>query len=87
MEISPGIRRRRIEGLDGLRALAALGVFGVHPDQIVRFTGKIGPNELPRLLANGNHGVALFFTLSGFLLSMPFWRARMSRSPIPSVRI
>jgi peptidoglycan/LPS O-acetylase OafA/YrhL len=65
----------RIDGLDGLRALAALAVFGVHFNQTVRLEGRLGPFDLARLLANGEHGVSLFFTLSGFLLGMPFWRA------------
>ncbi|MCK4783838.1 MAG: acyltransferase [Desulfobacteraceae bacterium] len=77
----------RISGLDGLRALAALAVFGVHYNQIVRFNYHVGPISIPTLLANGNHGVSLFFTLSGFLLSLPFWRAMASGDPLPSMRV
>ena len=61
-----------LPGLHGLRALAALLVFGVHFNQIVQLDYDIGPFSLYRLLANGNHAVSLFFTLSGFLLSLPF---------------
>ncbi|NTV70746.1 MAG: VanZ family protein [Azonexaceae bacterium] len=61
-------------GLDGLRAIAALSVFGVHFNQIAGLDTSIGPFDLGRWLANGNTGVALFFVLSGFLLSLPFWR-------------
>jgi len=64
----------RLGGLDGLRAIAALAVFGVHFNQMAGLDAKIGPIDLGRWLANGNTGVALFFVLSGFLLSMPFWR-------------
>lgn len=75
-----------IAGLDGLRALAALAVFGVHFNQTVRFDIDLGPFQLERLLANGEHGVALFFSLSGFLLSLPFWRALHTDRPLPSFR-
>lgn len=61
-------------GLDGLRAIAALSVFGVHFNQMIGLDATAGPFELKRWLANGNTGVALFFVLSGFLLSLPFWK-------------
>ena len=64
----------RLAGLDGLRAIAALAVFGVHFNQMAGLDANLGPFDLGRWLANGNTGVALFFVLSGFLLSMPFWR-------------
>ena len=64
-----------ISGLDGLRALAALAVFCVHFNQVTRLDYLWGPFDLYRLLANGEYGVSLFFSLSGFLLAMPFWKA------------
>lgn len=67
-------KTNHLGGLDGLRAIAALSVFGVHFNQIVKLDFNIGPFEMGRWLANGNTGVALFFVLSGFLLSLPFWR-------------
>jgi peptidoglycan/LPS O-acetylase OafA/YrhL len=76
----------RLGGLDGLRALAALAVFGVHWSQIVRVEARLGPFDLYRLLANGNHGVSLFFTLSGFLLALPYWRAMEGGTPLPGIR-
>ena len=66
-------KRLQLGGLLGLRGLAALAVFGVHFDQTVRTTRSIGFIDLWRLLPRGDHGVSLFFTLSGFLLSLPFW--------------
>jgi peptidoglycan/LPS O-acetylase OafA/YrhL len=69
--------RLRLGGLVGLRAIAALAVFGVHFDQTVRTSAAVGPIDLWRLLPRGDHGVSLFFTLSGFLLALPFWRARL----------
>lgn len=75
-----------ISGLDGLRALACLAVFGVHFQQAVLLKGNIGPFDLARLLENGNTGVALFFVLSGFLLSIPFWRGLERDEPAPRWR-
>lgn len=79
-------QKDRIRGLDGLRALAALSVYGVHFNQIVRVDYHIGPFDLYRLLVNGDHGVSLFFTLSGFLLGLPFWRAMEAGKPLPSLK-
>ncbi|MEM7408463.1 MAG: acyltransferase family protein [Pseudomonadota bacterium] len=69
-----GSEALRIPSLDGLRALAAAGVFAVHWQQLtgIEFEswGSFSPD---RLFENGNTGVALFFVLSGFLLSLPLW--------------
>lgn len=59
----------------GLRGLAALAVFAVHYQQIVNFDFELGPLDSFRIFANGEYGVALFFVLSGCLLSLPYWRA------------
>jgi len=75
----------RISGLDGLRALAALAVFGVHYNQIVRVDYRLGPFSIYTLLANGNHGVSLFFSLSGFLLSLAYWQALANQRSFPNV--
>lgn len=79
--------KERLPGLDGLRGLAALSVFYVHFNQIVQLDAQIGAFSLYRLLANGNHAVSLFFSLSGFLLSMPFWKAIVFNESFPSVRV
>lgn len=71
---APEPQRDRLPGLDGLRAMACLAVFGVHWQQITEFSASVGPFNLTQLLINGNTGVSLFVTLSGFLLSMPMWR-------------
>ncbi|MBA2351286.1 MAG: acyltransferase [Burkholderiales bacterium] len=73
----------RIAALDGLRGLACLMVFGVHFGQITQLDARIGPFELGRLLANGNVGVALFFALSGMLLSLPLWQAKLEPARAP----
>ncbi len=68
--------RRWIDGFDGLRALACLAVFAVHFHDITDVEGRVGPFDLGRTLENGNTGVAVFFMLSAFLLSQPFWADR-----------
>lgn len=65
----------RLTGLDGLRGIACLMVFGVHFAQTAKVQGRWGPFDLAQWFANGNSGVALFFALSGFVLSLPFWQA------------
>lgn len=75
-----------IAAFDGLRACAAMAVFGVHFQQITQVDpGLIGPFDAARALINGNVGVSLFFTLSGFLLSMPFWRAKTGVTRPPAI--
>ena len=75
--------RGRIPGFDGLRGIACLAVFAVHFQQHVHLSASFGPFEIPRLLENGNTGVALFFALSGFLLGLPLWKCIHSHRDFP----
>lgn len=77
--------QQHMPGLDGLRALACLMVFAVHFGQKSALTATWGPFDLGRLLDSGNTGVALFFILSGFLLSLPYWDALARVQPWPGV--
>jgi hypothetical protein len=59
-----------LRGLDGIRAIACLGVIFHH------FAQKLSPQirpafirEIGSFLLMGNSGVSVFFVLSGFLLS------------------
>ncbi len=63
-----------ISGLDGLRAFAAFSVFIVHFQQFTNADFSFGILDITRWMINGNTGVALFFTLSGFLLAIPYWK-------------
>lgn len=79
---------RRSASLDGLRGIAALSVFVFHgwlytmpsPDASARATvGDYAAHEL-RL------GLVLFFVLSGFLLSRPWFAAALGSRGRPSLR-
>jgi peptidoglycan/LPS O-acetylase OafA/YrhL len=64
---------RYVEGMNGLRALAALAIFGYHIEYLS------GANQYGRfgaVTANLNIGVPVFFAISGFLLYRPFVAAR-----------
>ncbi|MCU7939373.1 MAG: acyltransferase [gamma proteobacterium symbiont of Bathyaustriella thionipta] len=76
----------RIKGLDGLRGLAALAVFFVHYNQIIDADWQLGPFDLYLFLANGEYGVALFFILSGLLLSQPFWKSILYQRDWPDLK-
>ena len=80
------IKCRTIRGLDGLRGLAACAVFVVHYHQIVDFDLQFGLFDSYHFFPNGKHGVALFFILSGLLLSLPFWQSLASRTPWPIMK-
>ncbi|MFY9718427.1 MAG: acyltransferase [Candidatus Cybelea sp.] len=60
------VERHRVHYLDGLRAIAVLLVVVHHAVQAANT-----PGPLARFLSHGNHGVDLFFVLSGFCLSYP----------------
>jgi peptidoglycan/LPS O-acetylase OafA/YrhL len=79
------LQNQRIAGLDGLRALAAMAVFAVHYNQIVDVDVQFGEFDFYLLFANGELGVALFFVLSGLLLSLPYWRAILFKQAWPKL--
>ncbi len=62
-----------IPAFHGLRAIACLAVFAVHLQQKSDVSGQVGAFDFGLLATNGNTGVCLFFMMSGFLLSLPFW--------------
>ena len=75
---------RYLPALTGLRGVAALLVTILH---LWHFAGqpswRVGPLDLTPLAICGYLGVDLFFVLSGFLLGLPFVRARMGDAPAP----
>lgn len=72
-------KRCALPGLNGMRALACLAVFGVHFQQHTGVGGTWWIFDVARLLENGNTGVAVFFVLSGFLLSLGYWSGQEQR--------
>lgn len=86
--ISPSTHDARIRGLDGLRAMAASMIFFAHawghaghPDTAITIP-LLGKTPLAPIVTFGTQGVALFFVLSGFLLSLPFWQALRDNSRV-----
>jgi peptidoglycan/LPS O-acetylase OafA/YrhL len=82
--VSPSANRD-YDFIDGLRGIAILMVlaghhFYVNPNsgQTVKYIGS--------LIGTGGYGVTLFFALSGFLISWPFWKRKVigSKQVVPS---
>jgi peptidoglycan/LPS O-acetylase OafA/YrhL len=79
--VAPPPGHPRFPLLDGVRALAALGIVLLH---VSDGTGFARTNALGAFTARMDAGVALFFVLSGFLLYRPFVAARLGALPAPS---
>jgi peptidoglycan/LPS O-acetylase OafA/YrhL len=73
----------RYPALDGVRALAALGVVVTH----VGFSTSrsVQPDLVGAVVARGDFGVTVFFLLSGFLLYRPFALRSFGAGPKPLV--
>ena len=89
MSAVPTKENARLAGLDGLRGIACLLVFFYHlrwharPSAETRLALDLGPLDIEAFLQCCDIGVAIFFILSGLLLSMPFWRALLNGLPAP----
>src|SRR5260221_8152445 len=84
-------RDDRYPALSGLRGMAALGVFVVHAYGLAHVSQVWPAHEtisflLAWPLKMGWAGVDVFFTLSAFLLALPFARAQMDGTPPPNLR-
>jgi peptidoglycan/LPS O-acetylase OafA/YrhL len=71
---------RRLAGIEGLRAAAALSVMIGHFN-LHLVPGDLLPSILHRLLNAAGQGLTLFFVLSGFLLFGPFLTAAARGTP------
>ncbi|MFC3994967.1 acyltransferase family protein [Nocardiopsis sediminis] len=76
--------RGHIDGLDGIRAIAALMVLVFHV--AIETGAALAPGVTGALLSSGELGVPLFFALSGLLLYRPWARAALDGTPGPAVR-
>jgi len=75
--------RTKLDGFDGLRALAAITVLTYH----VALTRGYSPaGSLAPLLWELKGGVAIFFVISGALLYLPYARAIRDRGDLPDWR-
>ena len=92
---SGGGSRAELAGLTGLRGVAALMVFGYHLRWQAGFQEPDWWHRVPGAwwMQACDAGVGLFFALSAFLLSRPFWncldgehRASVLRDPGGTVR-
>ncbi len=76
-----------LTGADGVRAIACLSVILHHVSQRLAMPAqKPWLQEVQSVALLGNSGVSLFFVLSGFLLSIPFWRSYLENEAYPSIR-
>src|SRR5687768_2406009 len=73
----------RYPAVEGLRAVAALLVVLTH---VAYWTGYVNAGFLGGLASRGDLGVAVFFVLSGFLLSRPWLEAALRGGPPPGLR-
>ena len=70
----------RYPSLNGLRVIAATAVVATHS---AFWSASYTPDTAGHALARLDVGVALFFSLSGFLLSQPLFRAAAEGRPAP----
>jgi len=74
----------RLPGIDGVRAIAALGVVVVHVGLISGY--NMAPDHaLGPYFARAEVGVSIFFVVSGFLIWRPFVAASLAGRPGPRV--
>lgn len=76
--------RGHLEGLDGIRAMAALMVLVFHVG--IETGDALAPGLFGALLSGGEMAVPLFFALSGLLLFRPWARAALDRAAVPPAR-
>jgi peptidoglycan/LPS O-acetylase OafA/YrhL len=77
----PAAASDRLAGFDGLRAVAALAIVGLH---VTSETGAVTATRLGHYFARLDAGVTVFFVISAFLLYRPFVAAHLgARRPVP----
>jgi peptidoglycan/LPS O-acetylase OafA/YrhL len=71
---------RFIPEIDGLRFVAIASVVIYHLNLFYLPHSKLHADWVSTLAGKGNYGVQLFFTISGFILGLPFAASRMGKS-------
>jgi peptidoglycan/LPS O-acetylase OafA/YrhL len=76
--VKPSVNRD-YDFIDGLRGIAILMVLACHH---IYINPNAGPATqfMGGLFSAGGHGVKLFFAMSGFLISWPFWKRKFAQS-------
>ena len=81
------IKNIKLVGADGIRALACLAVIAHHLSQRLGMQAQSKwIQEAQAFFLMGNAGVSIFFVLSGFLLSYPFWKQYFNNDKFPSIK-
>ncbi len=76
-----------LTGADGLRATACLMVVFSHLGQRLARDEQVPAVQfIQDFFVKGAYGVSVFFVLSGFLLSIPFWTRYLEQSEFPNLR-
>jgi peptidoglycan/LPS O-acetylase OafA/YrhL len=82
MTTPANITHKRLEGCESLRGLAIVLVFAYHfLGSLVGYAPRPDAGFSSALLFGGAVGVDLFFVLSGFLLSLPYWQGNSLNVP------
>jgi peptidoglycan/LPS O-acetylase OafA/YrhL len=77
----------RLPGADGLRAIACLMVVFSHLGQRLAREDQVPAVQfIQDFFVKGAYGVSVFFVLSGFLLSVPFWTRYLEQREFPDLR-
>lgn len=77
--VNPSVNRE-YDFIDGLRGIAILMVVTTHYFYINPNSGSF-LHFLEGMNSTGGYGVTIFFALSGFLISWPFWKRKVNDAP------
>jgi peptidoglycan/LPS O-acetylase OafA/YrhL len=78
--VNPSVQKE-YDVIDGLRGIAILLVVGCHLVYINPLSGTL-THFIGGVFAAGSCGVIVFFALSGFLISWPFWKRKVAGSEL-----